>query len=47
MLIYGSKLGHFPKIENLFHQNGRDQNIVKIQNKKFLPSLLHKLDKDL
>ena len=35
----GSKLGHFPKIENLLNQNRRGQGVVKIQNKKFLPSL--------
>ena len=33
MLIYGcttgSKLGHFPKIANLFNQNGRDQNRLR------------------
>ena len=31
----GSKLGHFPKIANLFNQNGRGQSVVKIRDKQF------------
>ena len=36
----GSKLGRFPKIANLFNQNGRGQGVVKIRDKQFLPKLL-------
>ena len=47
MLIYwcktGSKLGHFPKITNLFNQNERGQGVVKIRDKQFLPKLLRNL----
>ena len=47
MLIHGcktgSKLGYFPKIANLFNQNGRGQGVVKIQDKKILPKLLRNL----
>ena len=47
MLIHGcktgSKLGHFPKIANIFNQNGRDQGVVKIRDKQFLPRLLRNL----
>ena len=32
----GSKLGHFPKITNLFNQNGRGQGVVKIREKNYL-----------
>ena len=39
MLIHGcktdSKLDHFPKIANLFNQNGRGQGVVKIRDKQF------------
>ena len=39
MLIHGcktgSKLGHIPKIANLFNQNGRGQGVVKIRDKQF------------
>ena len=39
MLIHwwktGSKQGHFPKIANLFNQNGRGQGVVKIRDKQF------------
>ena len=39
MLIHGcktgSKLGHFPKIANIFNQNGRGQGVVKIRDKQF------------
>ena len=38
MLIYwsetGSNLGHFPKIKNIFNQNGHGQGVVKIQDLK-------------
>ena len=48
MLIYwcktDSKLGYFPKITNLFNQNGRGQGVVKIRDKQFLPKLLRNLD---
>ena len=30
----GSKLGNFLKIANLFNQNGRGQDVVKIQDKQ-------------
>ena len=30
----GSKLGNFPKIANLFNQNGRGQGVVKIRDNK-------------
>ena len=43
MLIYwcktGSKLGHFPKITNLFNQNGRGQGVVKIRDKQFFTEI--------
>ena len=35
----GSKLGNFPKITNLFNQNGRGQGVVKIREKHFLPKM--------
>ena len=31
----GSNLGNFPKIANLFNQNGRGQGVVKIRDKQF------------
>ena len=47
MLIHGcktgSKLGHFPKIANLFNQYGRGQGVVNIRDKQFLPKLLRNL----
>ena len=30
----GSKLGHFPKIANLFNQNRRGWGVVKIKDNK-------------
>ena len=40
MLIHGcktgSKLDHFPKIANIFNQNGRGQGVVKIRDKQFV-----------
>ena len=40
----GLKLGHFPKIENLFNQKWAWS---KSKIKNFLPSLSHKLDSDV
>ena len=47
MLIHGcktgSKIGHFPKIANIFNQNGRGQGVVKIRDKQFLLKFLRNL----
>ena len=32
----GSKLSNFPKIVNIFNQNGRGQDVVKIRDKQFV-----------